>query len=515
MGTSTIESSFIDNTGLENISEKPCDNFIIQDPNTILTKITAKLSTITPLRTNVMIMEYGDLSKNLMGVDKRDVYAYYDEFDVLDVLKWNVYTTNPDAATATIEDSALKLNAIGQPYGKIAQIESLKTFDTSGKLIIRLKTTYADWRYVDSFFGLADINGAAVIGMRQSIGMSVSFNDFLSGGGGYSVINKYYPSQYQTYEMYYGEDFSMLKINNYIETIMFKPRPLGRPHIKMYDTGDVWMSITSYIDFVAWMPYIYPDPLITIGDESVVPHYQISGNRVTPLIDLSSKDCLTDSKIEWDDNFDKDENVKVETNVSEDGGQSWYGWRKAINGIHISDLTSDTQMFNLVMKVRITLSTTNVLKTPSFNFLSITLDTETKLVRDSNKEFIGTIQAYETLSDNNYDERAKIRNLDINIIQDAHALWQTIVEEIKTPQGSVKSWGNEEYGTELLEYIGVIMDELTANQIAYICEECATKYVEVTSAQCDVNLKRKDKRIEFTLSVVSIYGEHTGVVVVG
>lgn len=97
---------------------------------------------------------------------------------------------------------------------------------------------------------------------------------------------------------------------------------------------------------------------------------------------------------------------------------------------------------------------------------------------------------------------------DLIYVQNEEALWQTIVGEIKTPKGALNnSIGQSNYGCEIWEYRGKVLNSLDISEIEYYIIQCCIKYAEVNNVINIETFIGEDKTSLFiTLTLDSIYG---------
>lgn len=106
---------------------------------------------------------------------------------------------------------------------------------------------------------------------------------------------------------------------------------------------------------------------------SVISAYKTSGNRVSPDIDLSSVGVVKTSNIAWNLTVPSGTSLGIETNLSTDGGVVWLGWKNAVSGSAIPDVTVGMDLGNGRIKFRQSLATTDVALTSTLHDITITL----------------------------------------------------------------------------------------------------------------------------------------------
>lgn len=94
---------------------------------------------------------------------------------------------------------------------------------------------------------------------------------------------------------------------------------------------------------------------------------KFQGYRISPDFarNLDGDGALT--KVSWTETIPQGTSIRVETNVSLDGGQFWEGWKTALNSGSIPDITSSTSLHNLVLKYRVFEETEDANLTPIFH----------------------------------------------------------------------------------------------------------------------------------------------------
>lgn len=79
-------------------------------------------------------------------------------------------------------------------------------------------------------------------------------------------------------------------------------------------------------------------------------------------IQLDGDGALT--KFTWDAVTPIGTSIKMQTNVSLDGGFTWNGWKSVISGGSIPDVTTNTNLSNMHFKYRATMESNDKVKTP-------------------------------------------------------------------------------------------------------------------------------------------------------
>jgi hypothetical protein len=92
---------------------------------------------------------------------------------------------------------------------------------------------------------------------------------------------------------------------------------------------------------------------------------KLSGYYISPDFAISLDGDGAISTISWDSLLPQGTSIKVETNISFNGGYDWNGWKVASNGGSIPDIKSNTSMKNAVLKYRVTEKTIDKNITPT------------------------------------------------------------------------------------------------------------------------------------------------------
>lgn len=111
-----------------------------------------------------------------------------------------------------------------------------------------------------------------------------------------------------------------------------------------------------------------------------------------------------------------------------------------------------------------------------------------------------------------YEKTAWNRCEDLIYIKNEEALWQTIVGEIKTPKGALSnSIGQQNYGCNIWQLKGQVLDSLTIKEIEYEIIQTCLRYPEVNNViYIESFVDDKDGAIFITLTLDSIYGSFDG-----
>jgi len=114
---------------------------------------------------------------------------------------------------------------------------------------------------------------------------------------------------------------------------------------------------------------IHGDASIVTGGyfDNIVIYKSTSGSRTSSVLDISSVKKAQSSVVTWNATAPSGTSIKVETNLSLDGGTTWSGWKEVTNGGSIPDINESTDLSNAKIQYKQTLSTTNLGTTPKLN----------------------------------------------------------------------------------------------------------------------------------------------------
>jgi hypothetical protein len=104
--------------------------------------------------------------------------------------------------------------------------------------------------------------------------------------------------------------------------------------------------------------------------------YALSGNRVSPAIDISSVGSAGSSAIKWNVTTPTNTTVTVETNAYLYNGSAWQwqGWQPVTNGGNIPGISAGTNLNGAKLQYRVNLSTTDFLYTPQLNDITVNVN---------------------------------------------------------------------------------------------------------------------------------------------
>ena len=97
------------------------------------------------------------------------------------------------------------------------------------------------------------------------------------------------------------------------------------------------------------------------------PSYVNTGERTSNPINLSSVKFSTETKISWNQTKPSNTTINIETSIN-----NGLTWQTATNGNTIPGIQHGMNLTNINLLIKITLSTTNALVTPTINSLAIT-----------------------------------------------------------------------------------------------------------------------------------------------
>ncbi len=110
----------------------------------------------------------------------------------------------------------------------------------------------------------------------------------------------------------------------------------------------------------------------TLTGASVI-SYVSSGNRISPVYDISLVGIAASSAISWNATLPAGTSLTIETNLSLDGGATWQGWQVCTDGGPVPGIDEGTDLSNARLQVRQTLSTTDTTVTPQLHDMSIVI----------------------------------------------------------------------------------------------------------------------------------------------
>lgn len=143
------------------------------------------------------------------------------------------------------------------------------------------------------------------------------------------------------------------------------------------------------------------DLIVTDGGSLQLSEGKTTGNRVSPVFDISSVNIVNEAKISWTSDSPINTEVKIETRFSTDGGSTWSVWATATNLNTISGLTKGLDVSNGRLQVRQTLIT----KDASINLELIEVKVN---ISSAYKKTTGTIDSIVTGFDANTDKATKV-----------------------------------------------------------------------------------------------------------
>ena len=101
-----------------------------------------------------------------------------------------------------------------------------------------------------------------------------------------------------------------------------------------------------------------------------------SGSRVSPVVTLTTQDVIAESSsISWNALAPTGTTLAVEIALSPDMGTTWGAWQTCTNGQSVPGISNLSSLQNVQLKIRETLTTTNVHATPELQDLTINIFT--------------------------------------------------------------------------------------------------------------------------------------------
>lgn len=109
------------------------------------------------------------------------------------------------------------------------------------------------------------------------------------------------------------------------------------------------------------------------ANEADIEGYAQTGTWTSEVIDPSAVQQADSSLIEWQAEEPTGTSVRVETQLSFDGGSTWEGYEEATSGDAIPGLAAGASLQDVRLQIRVTLSSAAELETPRLESLSIEL----------------------------------------------------------------------------------------------------------------------------------------------
>lgn len=101
-----------------------------------------------------------------------------------------------------------------------------------------------------------------------------------------------------------------------------------------------------------------------------------NGSRISPAVTLSTQNVhASASSITWNALTPEGTTLVIEIALSTDGGTTWSAWQQCMNGSAVPGISELSSLANVQLKIRETLTTTNVHATPELQDLTITITT--------------------------------------------------------------------------------------------------------------------------------------------
>ena len=122
-----------------------------------------------------------------------------------------------------------------------------------------------------------------------------------------------------------------------------------------------------------------------------------SGNRVSPAVTLTTQNVIAESSsISWNALTPTGTTLTIEIALSADGGTTWGAWQTCTSGQSVPGISNLSSLQNVQLKIRETLTTTNVHATPELQDLTINIFTAwPNIVYGPNKS---TLTAWDAIS---------------------------------------------------------------------------------------------------------------------
>lgn len=122
------------------------------------------------------------------------------------------------------------------------------------------------------------------------------------------------------------------------------------------------------------------------------------------------------------------------------------------------------------------------------------------------------IKDIKTSAPHNFYEYTDISGMDMVMCQDARAVGQAYVAEVKTPKGECKGVGLANYGSRLYTLLGENMTDTLQSDVIAIFQEVAKNYTEIRNVDVSVDQFELHKGlIVAKLSVYTIFGPYNTV----
>jgi len=152
-------------------------------------------------------------------------------------------------------------------------------------------------------------------------------------------------------------------------------------NVTVYKDGtQIWSGAhgLSFTNGYAYLLHNTTDTnLLTVSFDNFKYIKSTSGNRVSQIIDISSVKKAQASLVSWNGTTPSGTSIKVETNLSLDGGTTWGGWKEVTNGGSIPDIDESTDLNNAKIQYKQTLTTNDINITPQLNNFVIELISDT------------------------------------------------------------------------------------------------------------------------------------------
>lgn len=106
-----------------------------------------------------------------------------------------------------------------------------------------------------------------------------------------------------------------------------------------------------------------------------------------------------------------------------------------------------------------------------------------------------------------YHENTDMAGSDFRVCEDQTALWQAFEGELKTKQGECHGIGMAYYGSRLHEFIGENLNDFTKDEIEFVVDEVAKRYIEIKTIEINFGKFNFHKGIiSMEITLKSIFG---------
>jgi hypothetical protein len=113
--------------------------------------------------------------------------------------------------------------------------------------------------------------------------------------------------------------------------------------------------------------------------DSTIGVFESQGSFEVPIIDLSTVKFVASSRIQWLSQLEPGTNIVVESNLSLDGGLSWGGFKNLNSADPIPDLESGLDVSKGLLRIRVTLRSSDEETTPVLESLQVSVEASQSL----------------------------------------------------------------------------------------------------------------------------------------